>query len=215
MLDDVAAARAAAWAAVGEVDPYVTAHLVNPAFMGGPQWPGFRQSFLHVRLPDGRRLAASDGLSDPYEDEPDGTGIGAELYTVHDDLPEDVAEATRSWAFQVLYEAAQNIANRGPVLVPGLERYGTLSMSVPGADAPDGWGGDEVAFLFGVPVPGVPATVELPTGTIRLVSVVPIRTDELAAIMEGGAAARAAISAKLSALDGGALASRDRPSVVG
>src|ERR1700754_2169102 len=72
-------ARKAMWSAVGEVDDYVVSHAINPAFMGGPRWPALRQAFLKVTLPNGLVLMASDGLSDPYDDEESpNTGLGVE-----------------------------------------------------------------------------------------------------------------------------------------
>lgn len=215
LLESVADARARAWRAVGDVDPYVSAHIVNPAFFGGPSWPGFRQAFVHVRLPDGRPLAATDGLTDPYEDAPDGTGVGAELFLVNEDLPGEASTASASWAFQLLYQAAQNIAYQGPAFVAGIERYGALSMSIPGVDAPEVWSdGVEVGVLLGVPVPGLPSTIELPTGAVRALSVLPLRREELDEILDGGAEARRDIADRMSRLDAATLASNGRPSVL-
>ena len=47
-------ARDAAWAKCGEVDPYVLAPLINPAFQGGPVWPNLRQAYKTVPLPQYR-----------------------------------------------------------------------------------------------------------------------------------------------------------------
>ena len=65
------AARAACWNTVGQVDSDVLAHLINPAFMGGPRWPALRQAFCVVRRPETQTVVlASDGLSDPWDGEP-------------------------------------------------------------------------------------------------------------------------------------------------
>ena len=47
------------------------AHLLNLTYMGGPRWPAMRQAFLVARQ-GGATLVASDGLSDPFDDSPEG-----------------------------------------------------------------------------------------------------------------------------------------------
>lgn len=214
-VDRAVGARRAAWGGIGRIDDTVLAHAINPAFLGGPRWPAFRQAFVHVELPDGRRLVATDGLSDPWEDDPAGTGLGAELVLVHDDVPADVAAVADSWVFQLLYQAAQNLVFQGSGFVAGIERYGALSMSIPGAIAPQSWTDvDEVGVLLGVRLPGLPGGMTLPSGEIRLLSVLPLRDDELEEILDGGATARREIAARLERLDAAGLASGTRRSVL-
>ncbi len=72
------------WSGVGKVDSDVVSHLINPAFMGGPQWPSQRQAFVTVRKGTST-IIASDGLSDPFADPDDDeaasyNGHGLELY---------------------------------------------------------------------------------------------------------------------------------------
>ncbi|MEG1052532.1 MAG: hypothetical protein RSF79_10870, partial [Janthinobacterium sp.] len=64
------AARDAFYGTLGTVDADVLAPLVNPAFMGGPRWPSLRQAWRVIRRPDSI-VIASDGLSDPFEDDDD------------------------------------------------------------------------------------------------------------------------------------------------
>lgn len=62
----VTTARDAAWQGVGTADTDVLdplAPLANPAFTGGPRWPGFRQAFQRVGLADDVGLVASDELA--------------------------------------------------------------------------------------------------------------------------------------------------------
>jgi hypothetical protein len=73
------------WKSIGEVDPDVMTHVINPAFMGGPMWPSVRQAFLTINSPE-RIILASDGLSDPYDDMETNeanaayNGFGLEVY---------------------------------------------------------------------------------------------------------------------------------------
>ena len=70
MLATACAARDAFYASLGAMDADVLAPLVNPAFMGGPRWPSLRQAWRVIRRADSI-IIASDGLSDPFEDDDD------------------------------------------------------------------------------------------------------------------------------------------------
>ena len=70
MLAVACAARDAFYATLGTVDADVLAPLLNPALMGGPRWPSLRQAWRVIRRADSI-LIASDGLSDPFEDDDD------------------------------------------------------------------------------------------------------------------------------------------------
>lgn len=61
------AARDAFYASVGDVQPDVIAHAINPAFMGGPRWPALRQAFSVIRR-GANTIVASNGLADPFDD---------------------------------------------------------------------------------------------------------------------------------------------------
>ena len=129
----VTAARDAAWSSVGTVDPYVVSHLINPAFTGGAQWPGLRQAFRKITRADGLAIVASDGLADPYLDDPAARpGLGAEVYlcsTAFADTP--MGDLSDLWQFETVYQVAQNIASMRFELGPELDRYGALSLSPP------------------------------------------------------------------------------------
>ncbi len=184
------------WSAVGDVDDYVVGHVINPAFMGGPRWPAMRQSFLKVTLPDGLVLMASDGLSDPYDDdESPNTGLGVEVYWIAplSDVP--VGDLAGHWQFSALYQLAQNIVFNGSP-VNALGKYGAISMTIsPTETAPDDWYDSpqdiEMGSVFGMTLAGVPREVELPGGTVRLAGAAPLRPDELDAVLgEDGQAIR-------------------------
>jgi hypothetical protein len=200
------------------VDPHVVAHLINPAFMGGPQWPGLRQAFRKITRSDGLGIVASDGLADPYLDEPAaGPGLGAELYLASTDFGSTpVGELRSLWQFDTVYQVAQNIASMRIELGPQLEQYGALSLALPGSSAPADWldtdGG--LGVLLGVPLEGVQASVHVPNGTVHLVGIAPLRPAELAYILAEGAQARRDVAARLGGLAASICASPDRQSVV-
>ncbi|PPB47862.1 hypothetical protein C4K88_16665 [Arthrobacter pityocampae] len=214
----VNAARDVAWSSVGSVDPYVVAHLINPAFVGGTQWPGLRQSFRKITRADGLAIVASDGLADPYLDDPAaGPGLGAELYfcsTAFASTP--VSDLGSLWQFETVYQAAQNIASMQVELGPQLERYGTLSLSLHGSSAPAEWLDDDgtLGVLLGIPLHGVPVGVDVPNGAVRLVGITPLRPAELSYILAGGVEARRDVANRLTRLPASVGASPDRPSVI-
>lgn len=214
LVERVGEQRSAAWRQVGELAPYVVGHLINPAFMGGPRWPALRQAFTKVTLADGTALVASDGLSDPFDDE-SGPGWGAEVYLATPLADVEVGALADHWQFTVLYQVAQNIANGIADLGGMLDRYGALSMGIPGLDLPDDWrDGEETGVLIGVPHPSVPAAITLETGSVALVQVIVLRPAELRHILSGGEQARRDLAARMAVLDPTELAAADRPSLV-
>jgi hypothetical protein len=218
VLAAVNAARDAAWSSVGTVDPYVVSHLINPAFISGAQWPGLRQAFRKITRADGLAIVASDGLADPDLDDPAaGPGLGAEVYlcsTAFVDTP--MGNLSSLWQFETVYQVAQNIASMRFELGPELDRYGSLSLSLPGSSAPAEWLDEEgtLGVLIGVPLEGVPVSVPVPNGAVRFVGVIPLRPAELAYILAEGADARSDVAARLTELPASAAASANRPSVI-
>lgn len=206
--------RSAAWRTIGDLDADVVAHLINPAFMGGPRWPALRQAFAKITLADGTALIASDGLSDPFDDATDA-GWGAEVYLAAPLAEVPVGGLAAHWQFSVIYQVAQNIANGIADLGGMLAQYGALSMGIPGLDVPDDWReGDETGVLIGVPHPTVPASIELETGRVSFVSVVVLLPAELRHILAGGAQARRDLAARMATLDPAALADENRASLI-
>jgi hypothetical protein len=207
--------RSAAWSAVGDLDPYVVGHIINPVFMGGPRWPALRQGFVKVVLADGTALIASDGLTDPNDATTD-TGRGAEVYVVAPLASVPVGELAKHWQFQVVYEVAQNVAANPADLAAALEKYGVLSMSVAGAGVPEEWLDAEygMGVIIGVPHPVVPASIELETGRAGLAQAVVLRPAELRTVMDGGTPARVELGARLAAMPMSLLTDPERPSLV-
>ena len=65
--DQTNEARDNLFGSLGKVDPDVIGHIINPAFMGGPQKPSLRQAFSIIRTDNSIKIA-SNGLSDPFDD---------------------------------------------------------------------------------------------------------------------------------------------------
>src|SRR5262245_17951131 len=85
---------------LGVVDPDVLAPLINPSFRGGPMWPDLRQAWRVVRR-EAHTIVISDGLSDPFSDEPEpNAGFGMEvLAETADPMP---GQLQASWLFDLV-----------------------------------------------------------------------------------------------------------------
>ncbi|WP_423919576.1 hypothetical protein ACPEEZ_12580 [Frigoribacterium sp. 2-23] len=222
--DRVCAARDAAWASVGTVDPYVVAPIINPAFLGGPRWPGLRQSFRRIETAAGYGIVTSDGLADPFDDDSGrDTGLGVELFLAADVFQTTAVAGLRDlWQFDAIYQTAQNIAAAGLDLGAELDRYGAVSLGLPGSGAPNGWldADGSIGILIGLSLASVPAAVPVPApvggsqALVRLIGCAALRPDELDAILTHGASARRDIAERLGALAPDVLASGERPSVL-
>jgi hypothetical protein len=213
-----AAARRAAWSAVGPVDDDVITYLLSPQFQGGPAWPTTRQSYLVAR-PEGSTLIASDGLSDLFVDtDMTDPGFGCEVFLESPDLAgADSAVIRASWQFALIENFAQNVADFGGIEGP-LAKYGVISMELPApANAPQRWitARGSVGALIGMEVPGRPARCRLAEGvTIRLVALTLLLPDETEHAIKGGNAARADLAARLLAAGTGLASPANRRSVL-
>lgn len=216
------AARAAAWGAWGEIDTHVIAHLINPSFMGGPSWPATRQAHLIVRREDAM-LVASDGLADPIEwnDAPPGNGFEVEVYGIGDRVPNDtVMGVSQSWLGQMVMRLSGIVASNRMGFVRQLEENGTLSVAFPGSYVPDDRFLDSdgnPVMILGLVDEELPASVEGPLSTIRLVNGKLLTGAEADFCVQGGMGsgdARAELARRF-AEQGGVLRSWDaRESVV-
>lgn len=89
---------------LGEVNDDVLAPLLNPSFVGGPMWPDLRQAWRVIRR-DGNLAFISDGLSDPFSDDPEpNPGFGLEVLA---ESPDAFAEPHQgSWLFHLVYHVS-------------------------------------------------------------------------------------------------------------
>lgn len=208
------------WKSIGTLHTDVITHLINPAFMGGPEWPSTRQAFVIIDTPAGTILS-SDGLSDPYNDfdeNPDNqayNGVGCEFYLECDTNLGSFEDIKSSWQFSVVYQAAQ-LAAGNPNIASIIEEHGYVSTELYHCTVPDTFKNedDRVGVLLGLHSEQVPAGLELTLETIRLVNVTLLTKEELAYITEKGGEARIEIAKKLEALPGAGKSFLERKSVV-
>ncbi len=216
-MNRVIEARAQFWSSLGEMDMDVLTHLINPAFLGGPRWPTMHQAYLKVERPHSV-LLASDGLSDPFEDEQEANvGFGIECY-VDSDEPElrtALGKLRGSWQFQLLYQVAQNAAHLR-VIKEELEQYEVIALEVYDVNVPQNFISPEgrVGTLLGIDAPGIPREINTPEGSIRLVSIKLLTLPELAYITQYGEDGRKHLAELFRAQGSYHLSSLKRKSVV-
>ena len=215
----------AAWGRWGTVDDTLIAHLVNPAFMGGPRWPAMRQAHSVTRR--GRSvMIASDGLADPctWADAPASNGYGVEVYGISAD-PFDQADPVglaTSWLGEIVMSTSRLIAQHGFGFTDALERNGTLTVAYDSAQLPGPNAANFVddngalVVLLGLTDSVLPASIDGPLSPIRLVNVKLLTAAEANYCVEadvGSAAAREELARRFTEQGWSLYSSLDRPSV--
>ncbi|WP_330184065.1 hypothetical protein OHB26_10895 [Nocardia sp. NBC_01503] len=170
----------AAWNSWGRLDTDVIAHLINPAFMGGPQWPALRQAHAIARRDDGL-LVASSGLADPteWDDAEPTNGYELEVFGISGDLAvdSDTISVATSWLGQTVMTVSNLVAHYGFGVSEMLDRYEIFTIQLDDARLPDEATAtylDEngsLVVMLGLVDDELPATVPGPLAPIRLVNV--------------------------------------------
>lgn len=205
------------WKSIGAVEPDVIAHMINPAFMGGPMWPSVRQAFLTIQRPE-RTILASDGLSDPYDDMETNdanapyNGFGLEVYVSTEKLTVPVQT---TWQFQLLWQAAQVIADKGSV-INMLNDLTYITTEFYNVDVPAEWQNAEnrVGALIGLPDPVMPGEVALSIEPVKIVNVKLLTLPELEYVLKNGQEGRTKLVELFLAEGNATQSTLDRKSVV-
>lgn len=183
------AARETFAKSLGEVDGDVLTPLINPSFMGGPQWPDLRQAWRVIRRGTST-LIMSDGLSDPFPEvaEPNH-GFALEILAeTPDALP---AELNGSWLFDLVYQVSQQAAHHGGFR--GLiDRHSVGCLELPGSESlhPFIASSGRVGVLLGTMPAGRPNGFDTPGGFVLIVTAKLLWPSELAFAAAGGKSAR-------------------------
>lgn len=216
--------RTAFWAGVGTLESDLLAHLISPGLMGGAAWPTTRQAYRVVRRSD-RTVLATDGMSDPFDGvQGMGNGFEIELFVEAPGLPGDVAGMGSTWAYAVLAQVAGTVADAGGINGM-LEKYGVLSMELPGASRspqvvsqlPASYitDDDAVGILIGAPKPDFAGLIEdMPLSPVVIAPVVLLTAAELTYLRSGGPTERAELAARLASSPSGHVCDLSRPSLI-
>jgi len=172
-------ARDALFSSLGNVDSDVIGHIINPAFMGGPQWPSLRQAFSIIRTNKSIKVA-SNGLSDPFDDmvEPNN---GFRLEVIAETTEKLEADISNTWLFKLVYAISQQAAHSGQI-ADFVKTHGVVTMELYAEDCgleefqnKDGM----VGVILGVESPDMPKSIKFPAEEITLVTVQILSPDEL------------------------------------
>ena len=219
MLAAACAARDVFYASLGAMDADVLAPLLNPAFMGGPRWPSLRQAWRVIRRADSI-IIASDGLSDPFEDDDDVFVPRGHLLEVCIEAPLaafDGQEVAQSWLFDLIYQVSQNVADHGSIDLL-LQRHGSVSMALDLQDAPKGLEdeNEQVGVLLAQGAATLPPSFATPYGEVMLLTLTVLQPAELAHISEAEdkAQSRRDLAAALAASPTGHWSVAARQSVI-
>src|SRR5689334_1111843 len=205
------------WKSIGEVEPDVIAHIIDPAFMGGPLWPSVRQAFLTIHRPE-RTILASDGLSDPYNDMETNeanapyNGFGLEVYVSTEKLTVPVQT---TWQFQLVWQAAQVIADKGSV-INLLNDLTYITTEFYNVDVPAEWQNSEnrVGAIIGLPDPVMPGEVSLSIEPVKIVNVKLLTLSELDYVIKNGQEGRMKLVELFNAQGNATMSTLERKSVV-
>ncbi|VTT97360.1 Uncharacterized protein OS=Xanthomonas perforans 91-118 GN=XPE_2373 PE=4 SV=1 [Gemmataceae bacterium] len=198
---------------LGEVDPLVLTHIINPAFTGGPRWPDLRQAMRVVRNGN-RTIVVSDGLADPFDDQPEpNVGFGIEVLLETSDPIEGSIQ--NDWPFWIAYDVAQQAARHGGFREL-IDELGVLSMDLQCRFGPSELATAEgrIGVLLGVHGPDFPAEWSFPAGVVKIVTVKVLHPSELAVAANEGDAGRKRLCDLFTANGTFHVSSATRPSVV-
>lgn len=197
-LEKTYAARDRFVGSLGTVHPDVLAPLMNPAFMGGPMWPDLRQAWRVINCGD-NTVIMSDGLSDPFSDDPaPNVGFGVEVLGETSDPVVEPVPAT--WLFDLVYQVSQQCAAHGGVREL-IDELGLLSLELPSSDPLKEFEtvNGTVGVLLGVELPKTSMMFDLPGGPVRLVSAKLLWPSELEHVCSWGDAGRQELADRFAA----------------
>lgn len=143
--------------------------LINFSFLGGPMWPNLRQAWRVIGQ-GANTILISDGLSDPFSDEPEpNAGFGIEVLAETTDPM--ARHLQNSWLFDLVYQVSQECAAHGGVR-DLIDEFGSVSLELPISDVlqPVATSNNRAGVLLGLPAPGVQHEFALPGGSVRVVT---------------------------------------------
>lgn len=182
------------WEKIGTVDPDVITYIINPMFMGSPSWPSGRQAFKIIRTAESL-IIASDGLSDPFEEDKNEQRNGFEMEVfIEVNGQQDMAfdDIKSSAAFALIEQTARQVADWGGI-TKLLDQINVASSEIPvSSDAipaefltPDG----NVGVLFGMVARGRPKIVaDTPLSPVQMVPVTVLLPSEVQEVAQSKAA---------------------------
>lgn len=197
--------RAEYWRGVGQVGSQLAA-LGNTD--EAPLWPSGSSAYTVVTTPH-TGVVATDGLGDP------GSAAAAvELYIEGRELMAGPTGEGR-WLAAALEEAAGALAGAGASLDEALRSHDILSVELSGQGAPADWLTDgRLGALVGVELPGRPGDFDVDGARVRVLTLTPLRPEELEVVRTEGAVGRRRVADALAGQGWYSYADSTRPAVV-
>lgn len=185
MTDDIEL-RKNFWSQFGKVHNDALTHLINPAFMANmPKWPSLRQSFIIVTRSNGNTILASDGLSEPFENNRDHKVNGFEL-EFYIETDEKIDNPVKSYQFDILYQISQFAASNR--IIRGLlDKYGILTTELYDVRVDKSFQNTEgrVGVILGL-TNSIPSKLKLSLSEISIVNVKLLTLSELKYVVANG-----------------------------
>lgn len=178
-------------------------------------WPDGASSYRRVTTAHAG-IVATDGLSNPgtADDPGRAPGPGIELYVESVELTDRDADAGR-WLVAALEECAGAVAGAAATVADALAEHELLSLEVTGADAPPEWVADgRLGVLLGIRLPGRSTGYDVDGVRVHVLSVTPLRPDELAVVADEGPQGRRRVAEALVSSGWYSYADTERPSVL-
>lgn len=182
------------WEKVGTVDPGAITYIVNPMFLGSAPWPGGRQAFKIIRTTESL-IIASDGLSDPFEEDKNEHRNGFEMEVfIEVNRQQDMTfdDIKSSAAFALIEKTARQVAEWGGI-ANLLDQINVASAEITVSSetipakffTPDGG----VGVLFGLAARDRPKIIaDTPLSPVRMVPVTVLLPSEVQEVAQSEAA---------------------------
>ncbi|MDH5324250.1 MAG: hypothetical protein OEZ68_20545 [Gammaproteobacteria bacterium] len=183
-------ARDRLYSSIGEVEPEVITHIINPAFLGGPAWPAMRQAFSVIHR-GSNTIVVSNGLADPFDNvDEENSGFGIEIYAETKEPIE--VDISKSDIFKLVFATAQQAAHSGQ-MANLLNQYKIITMELYAEDCglyeyqtENGM----VGIMIGIEHPDLPGKVDFPGGEVILATVQILTPSELDYVAQARAKGR-------------------------
>ncbi|UJS24812.1 hypothetical protein [Thiothrix winogradskyi] len=178
-------ARAAFYASLGEVCPFVLTTLNHPCFLGdGQVWPGKKPAWTIINRPDSV-IIASDGMSDTYWDGGTPLGFGVEICA---EMPGnlDIEAAMSSCLFKLVRAVCDDIAYE-PANLNLFQHYSCISLESSAPCMPEVFHTTDeghVGVILGYSSPRIPSSFSTPYGEVRMLPIATLYAKETLALRE-------------------------------
>lgn len=218
LADRSAGVRARFWADHGQSSDRILSSAPD-----GSMWPGGHEAYRLIHR-GSAILLATDGLSDPFDENATANGFEIELFIEGPGEGEPSQVAGDGWMLEVLRRVAAIVVEEGGILRP-LERHGPIPLELTGVSRSAAIAArlpahfltadDVLGVLIGGPAPDFTTQIDgMPLSPVRIVPVVLLTAAELGEIRAGDSETRDAVVGRLIESGAGHRSDLQRESIV-